>query len=85
MDLENNQKESLYYLLNIPFSQQIWLQLEDDQLRNNFHFYLLRLYALSLNDKELAKTLVEDFIEEMKTINNEELTKKAEELLISLH
>ena len=82
--LSDKQKESLYQLLKTPFSQQLWLQLENDRLRNQFHFDLLRLYALSLEDKNEASLLLQDFIAEMEIVKETELKNKAEELLDSL-
>lgn len=82
--LTNNQKKSLYQLLHTPFSQQLWLQLENDQLRNQFHFELLRLYALSLEDKAKASSLLQDFIAEMEIAKETELKNKAEKLFVSL-
>jgi len=82
--LSNNQKKSLYQLLDTPFSQQLWLQLENDQMRNQFHFDLLRLYVLSLDDKNEASLLLSDFIEEMEIVKETELGNKAEELLASI-
>ena len=79
--LTNNQKKSLYQLLSTPFSQQLWLQLENDQLRNQFHFDLLRLYVLSSDDKNEASLLLQDFIAEMEIVKEAELKNKAEELL----
>jgi len=80
----NNQKKSLYQLLDTPFSQQLWLQLENDKMRNQFHFDLLRLYVLSLDDKNEASLLLSDFIVEMELVKDTELKYKAEELLASL-
>lgn len=82
--LTNNQKSSLYQLLKTPFSQQLWLQLEDDQSRNQIHFDLLRLYTSSLEDKDEASVLIQDFVLEMETIEETELKNKAKELLVSM-
>ncbi len=82
--LVNNKKESLYQLLDTPFAQQLWLQLENDQERNQFHFDLLRLYVLSLDNKDEASLLVQDFMAEMEIVKEIELKNKAEELSVSL-
>ena len=81
--LANNQKDSLYQLLKTPFSEQLWLQLENDQLRNQLHFDMLRLYVLSSEDKNEASGLLQDFIAEMEIVKETELKNKAEELLTS--
>ena len=81
--LAGSQKKSLYQLLNTPFSQQLWLQLEDDRLRNQFHFDLLRLYVLGLEDKNEVLVLLQDFIAEMEIAKETELKNKAEELVAS--
>jgi len=78
--LASDQKDYLCQLLKTPFSQQLWLQLEDNQLRNQLHFDLLRLYFLSSGDKEKTSVLLDDFITEMEVIGETELKKKAEEL-----
>lgn len=81
--LDDGQKDSVYQLLKIPFSQQLWLQLEDEQLRNQFHFDMLRLFVLSTEEKNEASVLLQDFIAEMKIFGETELKNKAEELLAS--
>ncbi len=53
-------------------------------MRNQFHFDLLRLYVLSLDDKNEASLLLSDFIEEMEIVKETELGNKAEELLASI-
>jgi len=53
-------------------------------MRNQFHFDLLRLYVLSLDDKNEASLLLSDFIVEMELVKDTELKYKAEELLASL-
>lgn len=77
-------KDSAYQLLNTPFSQQLWLQLEDEKLRNNFHFELLKLYVLSSPESTQSSQLVSDFTQEMEIGEDDELKKKAEELLENL-
>jgi len=82
--LASSQKNSAYELLKTPFSQQLWLQLEDDRLRHQLHFDLLEVYVLSLEDKKEASSLLQDFKAEMEIYGEEELKNKAEELLASL-
>ncbi len=82
--LDSGQKDSALKLLKTPFSQQLWLQLENDPLRNQFHLALLRLYVLSSKDKDEASILLLDFITEMEMVKSEELKKQAEELMKSL-
>jgi len=82
--LKSNQQSSAYNLLKTPFSQQLWLQIEDEDIRNNLHFAMLRIYALSARDKT-ASSLVLDFITEMENAKQEELKKEAEELLQTIN
>jgi anionic cell wall polymer biosynthesis LytR-Cps2A-Psr (LCP) family protein len=78
--LASGRENSAYQLLKTPFSQELWLQLENEQLRNQIHFDLLKVYVLSAEDKEEASILVEDFITEMAIAQDETLKKQAEEL-----
>ncbi len=82
--LASGQKESALKLLNTPFSQQFWLQIEDEGLRNQIHFDLLKVYVLSYGDENEAKTLLNNFIKEMEIAPSEELKKQAEALMNSL-
>ena len=70
--------------IKIPFSQQLWLQIEDEHQRNQIHYDMLSLYALSLEDEKEAAALVQDFIEGMEVLGETELKNKAERLLISI-
>jgi anionic cell wall polymer biosynthesis LytR-Cps2A-Psr (LCP) family protein len=83
-NLKSGQKDSALNLLKTPFSQQLWLQIENEQLRNQLHFNLLRVYILSAENKKAAATLLRDFITEMEITQHEELKKQAEELMNSL-
>lgn len=81
--LSLGQKNAAYQILKTPFSQQLWLQVEDDRERHKLHFDLLRLYVLSSKDKKEASDLVSDFIAEMEVAGDESLKNQAEELRTS--
>lgn len=77
--LQYNHKAAAFNLLETPFSQSPWLQIEDNHLRNQLHFELLKVYLLSLDDKDKSRELIDDFAKEMERENEKELKIKAEE------
>jgi len=89
-DWQKYQKDLISYLENlakngqdvtIPFSQQLWLQVEDEKTRNQIHYELLKAYCSTLQNKQEAQKLINDFIEEMELSGENNLTSKAKELL----
>ncbi|MCL4338373.1 LCP family protein [Patescibacteria group bacterium] len=74
-----------FKLLNVPFSQQLWLQIDATGKRNDYHYRLLTDYVLSNPDKTQNSFLVEDFVKEMKTEKQFDFETKGENLLKTLH
>ncbi len=70
-----------YQLIKTPFSQEIWLQIEDSVTRDNFHLNLLSLYVKSSPEKADLSSQVLDFITEMETAKKDDYKKRGEELL----
>lgn len=79
--IKDGRNESAFSLLKTPFSQQIWLQLEDEKLRNEYHFALLKEYVQTTSANEQISSYISDFIEEMALNGQNELKKKAQNLL----
>ncbi|MBI4990800.1 LCP family protein [Candidatus Gottesmanbacteria bacterium] len=76
---ENN--SAAYQLIKTPFAQELWLQIEDEEKRDQLHFELLQLYIQSSPDKKSLSSTVLDFITEMETSKKEDYKKRGEELL----
>lgn len=79
--IETKKGKSAYNSIKTPFSQRLWLQLEDEDKRDLLHFEMLKSYIFSSGDKNGSITLLQDFISEMETFEKPELKKQAEELL----
>ncbi len=73
-----------YRYVRVPFSQKIWLQIDNEEKRNSYHYQMLKGYVLSSTDKSNLSSQILDFITEMEIINNTELKNKGEELLSSI-
>lgn len=71
----------VYQLLKTPFAQQLWLQVENQDKRNQFHFNLLKYYIFGSPDREKSAKLVLDFETEMETIGQAEFKQNAEKLM----
>ncbi|MBM3283256.1 LytR family transcriptional regulator [Candidatus Gottesmanbacteria bacterium] len=76
-----NKISQAYQLLTTPFKQQLWLQIEDSDKRNLFHFAMLKFFILTSPNRDHLPSLVHDFIAEMEIANQVELKGKAQELL----
>jgi anionic cell wall polymer biosynthesis LytR-Cps2A-Psr (LCP) family protein len=75
---------SAHKLIEVPFTQKLWLQIENEQKRNQYHFDILKLYVSSSNNIQQETAKVLDFISEMDTVKNSVLKQKAQEYLDSL-
>lgn len=82
--LTNNQLKNVYSVISTPFTQKLWLQLEDETDRNQYHLDLLYLYALSSPDKQSAASLLLDFITEMESTDKPDLKEQAQQILSGL-
>jgi len=79
--IETKKGKSAYNSIKTPFSQRLWLQIENEDKRDLLHFEMLKSYIFSSGDKNGSITLLQDFISEMETFEKPELKKQAEELL----
>src|SRR3989338_7352083 len=69
-----------YQKLIIPFQQKLWLQIEDKTIREEIHYNFLKVILLTTTDKTIKETLVRDYINEAKILNNNDYLEKAKEL-----
>lgn len=83
--LSQNKSQNAYQVISTPFDQKLWLQVEDENERNLYHFDLLRLFVISTPDKDSASSLLLDFITEMETVNRTDLKNQAENILLQIN
>jgi len=79
--IKQGRNDAVFSLLKTPFHQQIWLQLEDEKLRNEYHFILLKDYVQTTSENEKISSYITDFITTMELAGQTELKIKAENLL----
>ncbi len=82
--INNRNNAAAFSLLKTPFSQQIWSQVENEKLRNVYHFTLLKYYLQTSPDNENLSNLVSDFINEMEITHQNEMKNNGEILLKTL-
>jgi anionic cell wall polymer biosynthesis LytR-Cps2A-Psr (LCP) family protein len=82
--ITNGHHDQAYKILTTPFSQKIWLQIEDENTRNTTHFQILKAFVNSSPDQKSNSTLLLDFINEMEITGDDKLKSEAETLLQSL-
>ena len=82
--IKASRKDQAFKNIQPSYSQQLWLQIEDEIRRDALHFDIVKNFALSnFSSSESAKIIL-DFISEMDQKGNEDLKEKAEEVLKSL-
>ena len=81
--LDYGKKGNAYKLIKTPFSQKLWYQIEDRNLRNDFYFRFLKIYAESADDPNFS-SLILNFTTEMEAVGDKESKERGEELLSSL-
>ena len=79
-----NRLNAAYELIKTPFSQRIWLQLEDEAKREKYHWEFLQIYVRSHPDRGEANTVLLDYISEMENFGFWEYKNKGEQLLSSI-
>lgn len=82
--INSRNNAAAFSLLKTPYAQQIWSQIENEKLRNDYHFALLKYYLQTSPDNENLSTLVSDFVNEMDITRQNELKTKGEILLKTL-
>ncbi len=80
-NLDRNNLSTAYKLVYTSFIQRIWEQIDNGNLRNEYHFKMLEIFALSSQDKNRVTNLVLDFITEMDSNNQPDYKSRGEELL----
>ena len=63
------------------YDNQLWLQIENDILREEKRFEVMNKYLDSLNDETEKKQIITDYILEMKYLSLDDWASKGEELL----
>lgn len=79
--IETKREKYAFKKIETPFSQQLWLQLEDEGTRNQIYFDMLKIYAFASPDKSQVLSLILDFTTEMENYNQKEFKEKGKELL----
>jgi anionic cell wall polymer biosynthesis LytR-Cps2A-Psr (LCP) family protein len=82
--LDLNQNNTAYTIVSTPFSQKLWLQIEDYNTRNNIHYELLKIYSRSSTKKNISATLLLDFMTEMENEKQNGLINKTQILMDEL-
>lgn len=72
--------EQTYNMIQIPFQQKLWLQIDDKRQRNLLYWQLLEVFVKSNPNKTSLHSLIHAFKIEMMASDEEELEKKADEL-----
>jgi anionic cell wall polymer biosynthesis LytR-Cps2A-Psr (LCP) family protein len=67
--------------LKWAYENQLWLQIEDGEDRENTHYRIVKKYAEQLDDKDLSATVVSDYILEMEYLKLNDWAQKGQELL----
>lgn len=80
-NLDRNNLSTAYKLVYTPFIQRIWEQIDDGNLRNEYHFKMLEIFTQSSQDKNRSTNLILDFITEMDSNNQPDYKNRGEELL----
>ncbi|OGG26416.1 hypothetical protein A2960_06070 [Candidatus Gottesmanbacteria bacterium RIFCSPLOWO2_01_FULL_39_12b] len=79
--ITNNKLFEASQLLQTPFTQKLWLQVEDEKTRDDLHYNFLRLIVFSTSDKTSLRPQILDYITEMEATERGEYKKMAEKLL----
>ena len=79
--IKSGQTESARKLIETPFSQKLWLQLENEAERQDLHYRLLEVYTRSIIEKSELNKVLNNYLEEMTAFQNGQYIAKAEFLL----
>lgn len=79
--LATGNKEGSYQLIQTPFHQKLWLQIEDEKTRNQLHFDILKLFIMTSPSPRSLTSLVLDFITEMEETGESEKVKEGKSFL----
>jgi len=79
--LKRNNHLAAYKIVSTPFSQKLWLQLEQETLRYRFQYEMLRIYVLTNPDSSNLSTLLLDYLVEMESLGQIQYQSKGQELL----
>lgn len=77
----SNKNSAAFQLIKIPFSQKLWLQVENDSLRYHLQYELLRIYVLTSPDKSNLSGLLLDYLVEMEGLGQNQYYQMGQELL----
>ncbi|MBI3955142.1 LCP family protein, partial [Candidatus Gottesmanbacteria bacterium] len=76
---------SAFKLVQTPFEQQFWRQIDDKDLGYGYYYNLLRIFSLTNLDKINVTSQVLDFITEMENSGDVDYQIKAKQLLETLN
>lgn len=80
-----NQTGRAFEMIKVPFLQKLWLQIEDEKLRNALHLETLQNYSVLTPDKNERNTQILDFVTEMEEANQIEYKNRGQSLLDGLN
>jgi len=81
--LQLKRSKAAYELIKTPFSQRIWLQVEEADTRELYHYQIVEIMMRSNPDRGAASSLLLDYIAEMETFGYGNYAQKATQLLDS--
>jgi len=79
--LKSGKTESARKIIETPFSQKLWLQLENEAERQDLHYRLLEVYSRSIIEKSELNEVLNNYLQEMTAFQNGQYMAKAESLL----
>lgn len=83
--ISEKNNESAFKLVQTPFEQQFWRQIDDKNLGFGYYYHLLRILSLTSPDKKNMVSQVLDFMTEMENSGDEDYQIKAKQLLETLN
>lgn len=81
----NKNTDTAFKLVQTPFEQKFWLQVDNQTLRNNYYYNLLRIFCLTSPSKKNTASLILDFMTEMENAGEADYQIKAQQLLETLN
>lgn len=83
--ISSKNTETAFKLVQTPFEQKFWLQVDNQTLRNDYYYNLLRIFCLTSPSKKNTASLILDFITEMENAGDADYQIKAKQLLETLN
>ncbi len=83
--ISEKNNESAFKLVQTPFEQQFWRQIDDKNMGYGYYYSLLRIFSLTSPDKKNVTSQILDFITEMENSDDVDYQIKAKQLLETLN